>query len=266
MKKIINTTIALFLIVCIAYIGYIKTKYQHLQVRYEAERLRCSKELLWLDMDLSTRKDFYRIAVRDLRKAELTNDLLERDMRKLVGCKSSTYQDYSPFLFNRPGVSKTIVVQDSATTIADAVFKAYNHAQDSLISLCNIVRNEAIARYTLQVDSVDSAYIHTEPYWDRFIKSTYYDVWKDTRHNCYWAMEVQYLDWNGFVDNCVTNIVEIEQIMASLIDRLNKQSELDKLEEHSEDWLYFEGDPDFLRLDADLFQETLKTAIAEHRF
>lgn len=147
MKKIINTIIALFLIVCVAYIGYIKTKYHHLQVRYEAERLRCSKELLWLDMDLSTRKDFYRIAVRDLRKAELTNDLLERDMRKLVGCKSSTYQDYSPFLFNRPGVSKTIVVQDSATTIVDAVFKAYNHAQDSLISLCIIVRNEAIAEH-----------------------------------------------------------------------------------------------------------------------
>ena len=147
MKKIINITIALFLIVCISYIGYIKTKYQHLQVRYEAERLRCSKELLWLDLDLSTRKDFYRIAVRNLRKAELTNDLLERDTRKLVGHKSPTYQDYSPFLFNRTGVSKTIVVQDSATTIADAVTKAYNHAQDSLISLCNIVRNEAIAEH-----------------------------------------------------------------------------------------------------------------------
>lgn len=250
-------------------------KYAKLQSQYETEqnsfvkeRRQFNQEIRTLNGEVSALKKLFGESVSlssDLYDMKM---LLERELTKYENYHDSTYaNNFYSLVVDSIGICKSYSSLNRASSKSEALLLAYNTVQDSIKALCNSIRLEAIDEYTIRENAeIDSSNIHTEPDWLELIQPICYEVWKDTLTNTYWALEIQRFNWSDFVENNISQIVEMEGMIDRLVERLNKEFEDKNPNDYGEGMLYFHDDKVRPKLNVDLYREILIKTIKERGY
>ena len=265
MKKILFYLVALSIITtsCVS-----QKRYAELQRQCETENAKCKKEMRLLNGEVKTITDLYISSVSNAVKSHNMIDLLERELAKHISYGDSTYADkFKCDKNDYTGISITFSSLNHATSAPQAMLLSNKAVQDSIKTLCNSIRYEAIAEYSVRVAGVlDSTTIHTEPIWHELIQPICYEVWKDSLSNTYWALEVQGFNWNDFVENNIAEIIATEEMIERLVKRLNDKYKDENPEDYTGDRIYFHDDTVRPKLEANLFREILLNTIQKRGY
>lgn len=256
MKKIIYgilVTISLVVSSCVSL-----ARYNQLKHKYYAETSRLLLENKQLDAgERLCRKHFKSTFERNKtldKKIDVLEKILERELQNSIKQENLHQSHCSKEITDSIGVYISFFSLDSAATATEALVRAYTNVQNSIKLTCDSIIYLAIDHYLKEMN-VPFDTINTDFSWNQISHSICHDVWMDST-NTYWAMEVQRVYWDEFINEYIAKTMKEEVFIEESIKELDGENT-----KFTKEWINKLKEKANRKLDTELFKEILNTII-----